>query len=839
MEERGIKKVNLSSEMKTAFLDYAMSVIVDRALPDVRDGLKPVQRRIVYGMNELGCYSDKAYKKSARIVGEVMGKYHPHGDSSIYDALVRMAQDFSYRYMLVDGHGNFGSIDGDGAAAQRYTEARMSKLSMELVRDINKNTIDFQDNYDGEEKEPVVLPSRFPNLLVNGTTGIAVGMATNIPPHNLGEAIDAVLAVANDPDITIAELMENYLPGPDFPTGAYILGKSGIRKAYETGNGLIIMRAKTDIIDIHGGKKAIIVTEIPYMVNKARLIEKIAEHVREKNVDGITDLRDESNREGIRIVIELRKDVQPEVVLNQLYKLTALQTTFGANMNVLVNENGYNKPKTVNLKEMIVYYLNHQEDVIRRRVQFDLAKAEDRAHILEGLKIALDNIDAIINLIRSSRSTEVVQQRLMDEFQLSDRQARAIREMQLQRLAGLEREKIVNEYNEILLIIADLKDILADEQRLLKIIRDELLEIKEKYNDKRRTEIIQGTFELEDEDLIPEDDIIISLTTNGYVKRMPVELYKTQNRGGRGIKGMSTNDNDVVDQMLNMSTHDDLLFFTNFGKVYRIKGYNVPEYGRQAKGIPVVNLLNLDKDEAVRSMISIHSGDFETEDHPGYLFFATKQGIVKRVDIKEFENIRQSGKIALTLKENDELVSVKPTSGHDEILIAASNGKLVRFNEEKVREMGRTAAGVKGINVDGSEVIGMMTSGEGKYVLVVTSKGYGKMSDINEYRISNRGGKGVKTINATAKNGQLVAIKGVNGNEDLMIITNDGIVIRLPMVQVKMSGRATQGVKLIRVQEDQSVATVELVEKAEDVEEITASLALPDTENQQEETIEE
>lgn len=842
MEERGIKKVNLSSEMKTAFLDYAMSVIVDRALPDVRDGLKPVQRRIVYGMNELGCYSDKAYKKSARIVGEVMGKYHPHGDSSIYDALVRMAQDFSYRYMLVDGHGNFGSIDGDGAAAQRYTEARMSKLSMELVRDINKNTIDFQDNYDGEEKEPVVLPSRFPNLLVNGTTGIAVGMATNIPPHNLGEAIDAVLAVAEDPDITITELMENYLPGPDFPTGAYILGKSGIRKAYETGTGLIIMRAKTEIIEIHGGKKAIIVTEIPYMVNKARLIEKIAEHVREKNVDGITDLRDESNREGIRIVIELRKDVQPEVVLNQLYKLTALQTTFGANMNVLVNENGYNKPKTVNLKEMIVYYLNHQEDVIRRRVQFDLSKAEDRAHILEGLKIALDNIDAIINLIRSSRSTEIVQQRLMDEFQLSDRQARAIREMQLQRLAGLEREKIVNEYNEILLVIADLKDILANEQRLLKIIHDELLEIKAKYNDKRRTEIIQGTFDLEDEDLIPEDDIIISLTTNGYVKRMPVELYKSQNRGGRGIKGMSTNDDDVVDQMLHMSTHDDLLFFTNFGKVYRIKGYNVPEYGRQAKGIPVVNLLNLDKDESVRSMISIHNGDFETDDHPSYLFFATKHGIVKRVDIKEFENIRQSGKIALTLKENDELVSVKPTSGHDEVLIAASNGKLVRFNEEKVREMGRTAAGVRGINVDGSEVIGMMTSGEGKYVLVVTSKGYGKMSDINEYRISNRGGKGVKTINATQRNGQLVAIKGVNGNEDLMIITNDGIVIRLPMEQVKMSGRATQGVKLIRVQDDQSVATVELVEKSEETVEPEETKENPDLESitdQQIETNEE
>ena len=607
--ESGVKKVNLSREMKDSFLEYAMSVIIDRALPDVRDGLKPVQRRIVYGMNELGCHSDKAYKKSARIVGEVMGKYHPHGDSSIYDALVRMAQDFSYRYMLVDGHGNFGSIDGDSAAAQRYTEARMSKLSMELVKDINKNTVDYQDNYDGEEKEPKVLPSRFPNLLVNGTTGIAVGMATNIPSHNLGEVIDAILAVSEDPEISVIDIMENYLPGPDFPTGGYILGKSGIKKAYETGNGLIIMRAKTDIVDIHAGKKAIIVTEIPYMVNKARLIEKIAEHVREKNIEGITDLRDESSREGIRIVIELRKDVQPEVVLNQLYKLTALQSTFGANMNALVN----GQPKILNLKEMITLYLQHQEDVIRRRTQFELTKAEDRAHILEGLKIALDNIDAIISLIRSSRSTEVVQQRLMEEFNLSERQAKAIREMQLQRLAGLEREKIINEYNEILAIIADLKDILANEQRILAIIRTELLEIKEKYADKRRTEIIQGTFDLEDEDLIPEEDIIISLTTNGYAKRMPVDLYKTQNRGGRGIKGMATHDDDIVDQMLNMSTHDDLMFFTNFGKVYRLKGYNIPEFGRTAKGIPVVNLLNLDKDEYVRSMISLNKKLFETD----------------------------------------------------------------------------------------------------------------------------------------------------------------------------------------------------------------------------------
>ena len=599
MEERGIKKRPLTAEMKQSFINYAMSVIVQRALPDVRDGLKPVQRRIVHGMNELGCYSDKPYKKSARIVGEVMGKYHPHGDSSIYEALVRMAQDFSYRYMIVDGHGNFGSIDGDGAAAQRYTEARMSKISMELVRDINKDTVNFVPNYDGEESEPEVLPARFPNLLVNGTTGIAVGMATNIPPHNLGEVVDAILAVSHNPDITILELMENYIQGPDFPTGAYILGKSAIKKAYETGNGLIIMRAKTDIIDIQSGKKAIVVTEIPYMVNKARLIEKMAEHVKEKRIEGITEIRDESNREGIRIVIELRKDVQPEVILNQLFKLTALQTTFGVNSIALVN----NEPQTLNLKQMITYYLDHQEEVIKRRTAFDLKKAEDRAHILDGLKRALDQIDAIIDLIRTSRTTEIIQNRLMEEFDMSERQAKAIREMQLQRLAGLEREKIENELNDLLELIADLKDILANRERILEIIETELLQIKEKFADKRRTEIIQGTFDLEDEDLIPVEDVIISLTTNGYIKRTPVDTYKTQNRGGRGIKGMSTNEDDIVDSLINMSTHDDLLFFTNFGKVYRIKGYNVPEFGRTAKGLPVVNLLNLEKDEYVKSMI--------------------------------------------------------------------------------------------------------------------------------------------------------------------------------------------------------------------------------------------
>ncbi len=816
MEERGIKKRPLTAEMKQSFINYAMSVIVQRALPDVRDGLKPVQRRIVHGMNELGCYSDKPYKKSARIVGEVMGKYHPHGDSSIYEALVRMAQDFSYRYMIVDGHGNFGSIDGDGAAAQRYTEARMSKISMELVRDINKDTVNFVPNYDGEESEPEVLPARFPNLLVNGTTGIAVGMATNIPPHNLGEVVDAILAVSHNPDITILELMENYIQGPDFPTGAYILGKSAIKKAYETGNGLIIMRAKTDIIDIQSGKKAIVVTEIPYMVNKARLIEKMAEHVKEKRIEGITEIRDESNREGIRIVIELRKDVQPEVILNQLFKLTALQTTFGVNSIALVN----NEPQTLNLKQMITYYLDHQEEVIKRRTAFDLKKAEDRAHILDGLKRALDQIDAIIDLIRSSRTTEIIQTRLMEEFNMSDKQAKAIREMQLQRLAGLEREKIENELNDLLELIADLKDILANRERILEIIETELLQIKEKFADKRRTEIIQGTFDLEDEDLIPVEDVIISLTTNGYIKRTPVDTYKTQNRGGRGIKGMSTNEDDIVDSLINMSTHDDLLFFTNFGKVYRIKGYNVPEFGRTAKGLPVVNLLNLEKDEYVKSMISIDRNHID-EEKELYLFFVTLNGLVKKTSLEEFKNIRQSGKIAITLKDEDQLVAVKLTTNDEEILIAASNGKLIRFKENDVRPMGRTASGVKGINVDGGHVVGMTTNGEGQYIMAISENGYGKMSPIDDYRESHRGGKGVKTINTTLKTGQLVALRAVNGDEDLLIITSEGIVIRLPMEQVKMAGRNTQGVRLIKVSEGSTVSSVEVVEKSNDDEEET------------------
>ncbi|MCD8028065.1 MAG: DNA gyrase subunit A [Erysipelotrichaceae bacterium] len=811
MEERGIKKRTLTSEMKQSFINYAMSVIVQRALPDVRDGLKPVQRRIVYGMNELGCHSDKPYKKSARIVGEVMGKYHPHGDTSIYDALVRMAQDFSYRYMLVDGHGNFGSIDGDGAAAQRYTEARMSKISMELVRDINKDTVNFIPNYDGEEREPEVLPSRIPNLLINGTTGIAVGMATNIPPHNLGEVIDAVIAVAHNPDITVMELMDNYIQGPDFPTGAYILGKSAIKKAYETGNGLIVMRAKTHIEDIHGGKKAIVATEIPYMVNKARLIQKIAEHVKEKHIDGITAVNDESNREGIRIVIELRKDVQPEVILNQLYKLTAFQTTFGVNSIALVN----NEPKTLSLKEMIQYYLQHQEEVISRRVKYDLKKAEDRAHILEGLKRAIDQIDAIIALIRSSRTTEIIQQRLMDEFDMSKRQAKAIREMQLQRLAGLEREKIENELNSLLETIADLKDILAHEESILQIIEEELLEIKNKYADERKTEIIQGAFDIEDEDLIPVEDVIISLTTNGYIKRLPVDTYKSQNRGGRGIIGMTTNEDDLVYSMISMSTHDDLLFFTNLGRVYRLKGYNVPEYGRTAKGLPVINLLNIDKHEYVKAMIPIDNSKVREnlENDELYLIFVTKKGIVKKTNIDEYRRISKSGKYALKLNEDDELVDVKICSDNDEIFLASSHGKVVRFKASDVRSMGRISTGVRGMKVNDDEVIGVTTNYEGSNIMTISEYGYGKMSPIDQFRLSHRGSQGVKAINTTEKTGNLVAIKAVNGNEDLMIMTSDGVVIRIPMEQVKVAGRATIGVRLIRVAEGSIVSNVEVVAK--------------------------
>ncbi len=802
-----IKTTNISTEMRTSFLDYSMSVIVARALPDVRDGMKPVHRRILYAMNDLGIVADKPHKKSARIVGEVIGKYHPHGDTAVYETMVRMAQDFSYRYPLVDGHGNFGSVDGDGAAAMRYTEARMSKIAMELLKDIQKETVDWMDNYDGEEKEPVVLPCRFPNLLVNGTTGIAVGMATNIPPHNLGETIDAVFALMDNPDITVVELMD-VIKGPDFPTGGIILGRAGIKQAYETGRGSIMIRSKVQVEEMANGKKQIIVTEISYMVNKSVLVEKIASLVREKVIDGITDLRDESNMNGIRIVMELRRDVQSDVILNQLYRMTSMQTSFGVNMIVLVN----NAPRQLGLKDVLQCYLDHQIDVTVRRTRYDLKKAEDRAHILEGLKIALDHIDAIISLIRGSKDTAAAMDGLMEQFGLSEIQARAILEMQFRRLTGLERQKIDEEYNGLMVQIADLKDILANHSRVLEIIRKELTEIKEKYGDQRRSEINDANLDVEDEDLIPQEEIVVTMTVNGYIKRISLDTYRTQNRGGKGIKGMSMHEDDLIDQFLMMVTHDYLLLFTNLGKVYRIKGYQVPVASRTSKGIPIVNLLQLDKEEKVLAMVPVERENSKAR----YLFFVTAQGTVKRVPIEEFENIRQSGKIAISLREGDSLVSVKPTTGKDQILIAAANGQAIRFEESDVRPMGRTASGVKGFNVNGSHVVGMSTSFEGRYILVVTEKGYGKKSEIEDYRMTNRGGKGVKTVQITEKNGPLVYLRAVNGDEDCLIMTNEGIVIRISLKNVSVYGRNTQGVKLISLDESQTVSTVAVVYKPEE-----------------------
>lgn len=804
-----IKHVNITSEMKTSFLDYAMSVIVSRALPDVRDGLKPVHRRILYAMNDLGMHSDKPFKKSARIVGEVIGKYHPHGDVAVYDTMVRMAQEFSYRYMLVDGHGNFGSIDGDGAAAMRYTEARMSKIAMELLRDIQKDTIDFQDNYDGEEQEPVVLPARFPNLLVNGATGIAVGMATNIPPHNIGEVIDATIAVMENPEITVLELMENYISGPDFPTGAYILGRAGIKQAFETGRGSLVIRSKVDVEELPNGKKMLIVTEVPYQVNKAMMVEKIAQLVRDKAIEGITDLRDESNREGIRVVIELRRDVQTEVILNQLYRMTSLQTTFGVNTLALVN----GAPKQLGLKAVLQYYVDHQVEVIVRRTKYDLVKAKERAHILEGLRIALDHIDEIISIIRSSKDDTTAQTNLMERFSLSEIQAKAILEMRLRRLTGLERQKVEDEYNELLVVITDLNDILANHYRVVTIIKEELMEIRRRFNDPRRSEIIDADLDMQDEDLIPVEDVVITMTVNGYIKRTTIDTYQTQNRGGKGIKGMAVNEDDVVDQFLTMSSHDFLMVFTNFGKVYRMKGYRIPQASRTSKGLPIVNLIGLDKEEKVRALVAL-----KPENTGAYLFFATLQGIVKRVHATEFESIRQSGKIAISLREDDELVAVKATSGDDEIIIAGANGKAVRFNENDVRPMGRNAAGVRGFNVDGSTVVGMATDKEGSYILAVTQKGYGKKSALEDYRLTNRGAKGVKTIQITDKNGSLVVVKAVNGDEDLLIVTNEGIIIRINLEKVGIYGRNTQGVKLITVGEDNGVSMAAVVEKDEEAE---------------------
>ena len=799
-----MKEVNISSEMREDFLSYSMSVIIDRALPDVKDGMKPVHRRVIWAMYDSGFTPDKQHVKSANIVGEVMGKYHPHGDTAIYDTMVRMAQPFSYRYPLVDGHGNFGSLDGDGAAAMRYTEARMSKISLELVSDIKKETIDWRDNYDARHKEPVVLPSRFPNLLVNGSMGIAVGMATNIPTHNLGESIDAIIAVMENPDISVVDLM-NIIPGPDFPTGGYIVGRGGIKSAYETGKGSIIMRSKVLVEDLPGNKHKLVIKEIPYLVNKQVMYDKIHEFAKEKVIEGISDMKDLSNdRNGIRIEIELKKDVQAEVVLNQLYKLTPVQSSFGVNNNVLVN----NVPMLLSLKEIINLYVDHQIDVIKRRTAYDLREDEKRAHILEGLKIALDNIDRIVEIIKTSRTDEEILAKFNDEFGIDDKQGEAILSMQLRRLSGLSYEKICAELDELYKEIIDLKDILANHSRVLEIIKNELTAIKDKYNDPRRTEIIDGEIDVDDEDLISVEDVIISLSSNGYIKRLPVNTYKTQNRGGRGIKGMTLNEDDIIDQNITMSTHDHLLLFTNKGKVYRVKGYKIPESSRNGKGIPVINIINIEKDEKVTALVPINR-EWEIK---GYLFFVTKNGLCKRVEAKEFESIRQSGKIAITMKEDDELVTVKPTLGDEEIIIAASNGKAVRFDERGVRAMGRNASGVRGMNVDGSTVIGACTSKEGAQILVVSKYGYGKKTPVEEYRITSRGAKGVKTININESNGELVALKAVNGDEDALIMRNDGVIIRISLSNVSTLGRVTKGVRLIKPEENTYVKTVTLMD---------------------------
>lgn len=823
-EQSNVEQINISEEMRVSFLDYAMSVIVSRALPDVRDGMKPVHRRILYAMNDLGMHADKPYKKSARIVGEVIGKYHPHGDSAVYDAMVRMAQDFSHRYLLVDGHGNFGSVDGDSAAAMRYTEARMSKISMELLRDINKDTIDYTDNYDGAEKEPVVFPARFPNLLVNGSSGIAVGMATNIPPHNLGETIDAVLAVSKDPDITIDELMEKYIPGPDFPTAGIILGRSGIRKAYETGRGSITIRAKVEVEENSNGTSTILVTELPYQVNKAKLIEKIAELVRDKKIDGITELNDESDRHGMRIVMRTRRDVNANVVLNNLYKYTALQTTFGINTLALVD----GKPKVLALKDCLTHYLNHQIEVIRRRTQFDLNKAEARAHILEGLRIALDHLDEVIALIRQSETTDIARTGLMERFELSEKQAQAILDMRLQRLTGLEREKIDEEYKNLVALIAELKAILADEEKVLAIIREELTEIKKKYNDERRTEIAMGGVDFfEDEDLIPEENIIITLTHKGYIKRLPSSTYRTQHRGGRGIQGMETNEDDFVEHLVSTSTHDTILFFTNKGKVYRLKGYEIPEFGRTAKGLPIINLLQIEKGEWINTVISI-----KEYDEDAFLFFTTKSGLSKRVSLPHFKNIRRGGLIAINLRGEDELISVRLTDGTKDIGIATKQGYIIRFDENVVRSMGRAASGVKGIDLrEDDEVVSMEIIEKDSYILHVTNKGIGKRTLEDHYRKTNRGGKGYYVCRLTEETGHVVSVKVVKGDEDLMLITVHGVLIRIPVDGISITGRNTQGVRLIRLQGEEEVATVAKIAEEEIEEQAEENDADAESEN--------
>lgn len=813
MQDNNLINVNLTSEMKTSFIDYAMSVIVSRALPDVRDGLKPVHRRILYGMNELGVSPDKPHKKSARITGDVMGKYHPHGDSSIYEAMVRMAQWWSYRYMLVDGHGNFGSMDGDGAAAQRYTEARMSKIALEMLRDINKNTVDFVDNYDASEREPLVLPARFPNLLVNGATGIAVGMATNIPPHNLGETIDAVKLMMDNPEVTTRDLME-VLPGPDFPTGALVMGKSGIFKAYETGKGSIVLRSRTEIEVTKSGRERIVVTEFPYMVNKTKVHEHIVRLVQEKRIEGITAVRDESNREGVRFIIEVRRDASANVILINLFKLTQMQTSFGFNM--LAIENGV--PKILSLRQILGDYIEHQKEVVTRRTIFDKEKAEARAHILEGLLIALDHIDEVIKIIRNSQTDAEAQAELMSKFKLSERQSQAILDMRLRRLTGLERDKIQNEYDDLVALIADLADILAKPERVIAIIKEELEEVKRKFGDARRTELMVGeVLSLEDEDLIEETDVLITLSNKGYIKRLDQAEFTAQKRGGRGVQGTGVKDDDFVRELVSTSTHDHLLFFTNKGRVYRLKGYEIPEYGRTAKGLPIVNLLKLDEGESIQTIINVE----QDRSDEAYLFFTTRQGLVKRTNVAEFSNIRQNGLKALNLRDDDELINVFLTDGDTDVIIGTKYGYSVRFNESVVRNMGRTATGVRGVNLrDGDQVVGASVITDQDEVLIITEKGYGKRTIASEYPTKGRGGKGIKTANITEKNGALAGLMTVEGNEDLMIITNTGVMIRTGVANISQTGRSTQGVKVMRLDQDAKIVTFTTVQADEKDEEI-------------------
>ena len=813
MQDKNLIDVNLTSEMKTSFIDYAMSVIVARALPDVRDGLKPVHRRILYGMNELGVTPDKPHKKSARITGDVMGKYHPHGDSSIYEAMVRMAQWWSYRYMLVDGHGNFGSMDGDGAAAQRYTEARMSKIALEMLRDINKNTVDFADNYDASEREPLVLPARFPNLLVNGATGIAVGMATNIPPHNLGETIDAVKLMMDNPEVTTRELME-VLPGPDFPTGALVMGKSGIHKAYETGKGSIVLRSRTEIEVTKSGRERIVVTEFPYMVNKTKVHEHIVRLVQEKRIEGITAVRDESNREGVRFVIEVRRDASANVILNNLFKMTQMQTNFGFNM--LAIQNGV--PKILSLRQILGAYIEHQKEVVTRRTIFDKEKAEARAHILEGLLIALDHIDEVIRIIRNSRTDAEAQAELMAKFKLSERQSQAILDMRLRRLTGLERDKIQSEYDDLVALIADLADILTKPERVATIIKEELEEVKRKFGDARRTELMIGeVLSLEDEDLIEETDVLITLSNKGYIKRLDQAEFTAQKRGGRGVQGTGVKDDDFVRELVSTSTHDHLLFFTNKGRVYRLKGYEIPEYGRTAKGLPIVNLLKLDEGESIQTIINVEQ-DRRDE---AYLFFTTRKGLVKRTNVAEFSNIRQNGLKALNLRDEDELINVFLTDGNTDVIIGTKYGYSVRFNEAVVRNMGRSATGVRGVNLrEGDKVVGASVVTDQDEVLIITEKGYGKRTMASEYPTKGRGGKGIKTANITEKNGPLAGLLTVKGDEDLMIITDTGVMIRTNVGNISQTGRSTQGVKVMRLDQDAKIVTFTTVQPDEKDEEV-------------------